>query len=276
MELVVSWWDIVSQLAVTFSRKQTFWWAALTILGFCTRQDSMGGVTGLIRSVGIKPKYYQRLDDFFHSNAIKLDKLSQVWVSVVLKVFKPFFWTLNGHKILVLDGINNSKEGKKMPGVQSLHQSSDNNSKPSYIMGHFLQCVGILAGIPGMTMFCVFLFGRIHLGTKECKGKDKTLFDKAVNMLDLFPCEEMFYLIADAYYGSKKMLRGVIDRESHLITRVKSSAVVWYPAEKEKGKRKREKKKRASQKIWEKSKIDQSLFRSLKICLYSQSCLWRK
>ena len=53
-----------------------------------------------------------------------------------------------------------------MPSVQSLHQSSTNNSKAEYIMGHFFQFVGVLVGTPGSSILCVPLFGGIHLGTK--------------------------------------------------------------------------------------------------------------
>ena len=55
--------------------------------GFCTRQDSMGGVSSFIRCVGTRSSYYQRLIDFFHSNAIDLKKLTELWVKVVFKTF---------------------------------------------------------------------------------------------------------------------------------------------------------------------------------------------
>ena len=131
MDLVVSWWMIVSQLSVAFSRKQTFYWAIISLLGFCTRQDFMGGLTGFMRSIGIRSKYYQRLDDFFHSDAINLDKLSHTWSKIVFNIFCPFLLTINKSPILILDGINNSKEGKKMPGVQSLHQVSNTIQRPN-------------------------------------------------------------------------------------------------------------------------------------------------
>jgi hypothetical protein len=37
--------------------------------------------------------------------------------------------------VLVGDGIKIPKRGKKMPAVKLLHQQSESNTKPEYIMG---------------------------------------------------------------------------------------------------------------------------------------------
>jgi hypothetical protein len=39
-----------------------------------------------------------------------------------------------------------------------------------------------------------------------------------------------FYFIADAYYASGKIITGLLKESNHLITRVRSNAVAWYPA----------------------------------------------
>jgi hypothetical protein len=49
-----------------------------------------------------------------------------------------------GRLVLVGDGIKIPKRGKKMPAVKLLHQQSESNTKPEYIMGHSLQAVGLL------------------------------------------------------------------------------------------------------------------------------------
>ena len=143
--------------------------------------------------------------------------------------FKTLFVTLNGHPILVLDGINIAKEGQSMPSVQSLHQVSASNSKAEYIMGHFFQCVGILVGRPLNTIFSVPLFGRIHLGTKVTNADKRTLFDKALSMMNFIPLNTPFYLVADADDSTRKMFNGIVKSGSHIITRVKSNAVAYFP-----------------------------------------------
>ena len=62
---------------------------------------------------------------------------------MVLRLF-PTALRVNGRLILIGDGIKSSKRGKKMPAVKLLHQQSDANTKPEYIMGHSLQAVSVL------------------------------------------------------------------------------------------------------------------------------------
>jgi hypothetical protein len=44
-----------------------------------------------------------------------------------------------GYRIFIADGLKVPKEGKKMPAVKALHQESQDNSKPAFIMGHSFQ-----------------------------------------------------------------------------------------------------------------------------------------
>ena len=115
-----------------------------------------------------------------------------------------------------------------MPGVQSLHQSSENNSKAEFIMGHFFQCIGLLVGHPLSSLFCVPLLARIHLGTKTTNRDKRTLFDKAIAMLNFLP-QDISYLVADAYYSTRKMLLGAAKKGMYLIVKVKLNAVAYFP-----------------------------------------------
>ena len=107
--------SIVSQLQGAFSRKRTFYWSVMVIMGFCTRQDSMGGISSFIRCVGIEPKKYQRLLAFFHSRAINLDKLTELWVATVFSFFKTLFVTLNATPFLFWMGSILPKKVKVCP-----------------------------------------------------------------------------------------------------------------------------------------------------------------
>ena len=89
--MLLTWIEIVFQLKSAFSREKTFFWAVISLLSFSFRQDRMGGISSLIRSFHVNPKYYQRLLDFFQSEAVKLDILRKLWVQIVLKHFQPFF-----------------------------------------------------------------------------------------------------------------------------------------------------------------------------------------
>ena len=141
MRLWFHWFKVVSQLRDACSRKKTYAWLVIAILGFCVRPD-LAGVTSFIRAGFVKERFYNRLVDMFHSTALNLDKLTSIWVKLVLTLFKPV--THKGHLLLVADGLKVPKEGRKMPGVKKLHQSSTDNSKPAFIMGHSFQAVGLL------------------------------------------------------------------------------------------------------------------------------------
>ena len=92
-----------------FSRQRTFFWFIVAVMCFCMRSDSIGGVSSFIRSSNLVPSCYQRLLHFFHSQAIDLGTLTHLWVGIVFQIFQGFLVTLNGHPILVLDGLNIAK-----------------------------------------------------------------------------------------------------------------------------------------------------------------------
>jgi len=186
------------------------------------------GVTSIVRAMGLQPFCYDRILDFFHGTGLGLDKLSLIWTQTVLKIF-PDVPRVNGRLLLVGDGIKIPKEGKKMPAVKGLHQESESNSKPAFIMGHSFQAVGILVGAL-KSVFAVPLISRIHEGVVVSNRDKKTLLDKMIVIIESLGLDQPFYFIADAYYASGKIVRKLLKNGNHLITRVKNNAVAYYPA----------------------------------------------
>ncbi|MCP4454367.1 MAG: IS4 family transposase, partial [Planctomycetes bacterium] len=123
MQLWLCWWDVILLLQPAFSRWRTFVWFTVCVAGLSVRVDKLG-VTSIVRALGLDDKYYDNLLDNFHSTGIKLDALSATWAKVVLRVF-PGPVRSNGRLVLVGDGIKVGKQGRKMPGVKSLHQESE-------------------------------------------------------------------------------------------------------------------------------------------------------
>ncbi len=226
MQLWIQWWNIVKQLRPCFSRQVTFLWFALVLISFSTRSD-LAGVTSIIRSLGLDEFYYDRLLDFFHSPAIKINLLYRQWIKIILKLNMSH--KVNGRIIILADGIKVSKEGKRMPAVKSLHQESGNNSKPEYIMGHSCQALSLLMTTASY-FFAVPMVCQIHEGIVECCRHKKTQMDKIISMIDSIKISEPFYLVADAYYANQKIVRGLTDQGQHLVTRVKRNAVAYFPA----------------------------------------------
>ena len=178
------------------------------------------------RYVTLKPLFYDRLLDHFHSAAVKPDALAALWARLVLKLF-PAPVRVNGRLVLVGDGIKAAKRGKKMPGVKLLHQQSDSN-KAEYIMGHSLQAICILVQA-AQTVFAVPLAMRIHEGIVWSNRDQRTLLDKMLALLGIVGIAEAFYFVGDAYYASGKIIKGLLEKNHHLVTRARSNAVAYRP-----------------------------------------------
>jgi len=245
MRLWFEWWKIVLQLRNACSRYRTFLWLGVVLAGFTIRVDLLG-VTSIIRALGLLECFYDRLLDFFHSKALSIQKLTQVWINIALK-YLPLL-KRNGRIVLVGDGIKIPKSGKKMPAVKKLFQESESNTKPSYIFGHSYQAVAVLAGImPGI--FAIPLISRIHDGLILSNRDHRTLMDKMVELLMLIATQYPYYFVADTYYACKTVIHGVLKNGNHLISRVKTNAVAYEPAHPQKHKGKRGRKKKYGKKI---------------------------
>jgi hypothetical protein len=220
MYLWIKWWDIIGQFRNCFSRKQTFLWFSLIMAGLSVRQDLLG-ITSVIRVLGLNAFYYDRILDFFHSSGTNLTLISQKWTNILLSL--GLAYQVNGRLIILGDGIKAAKEGRKMPAVKSLHQESESNSKPEYIMGHSCQAISLLM-TSASYFFSTPLISRIHEGLVESNRDQRTLMDKMISMINSLQISVPFYFVADAYYSTQKVVRGLLKQGNHLISRVRMGA----------------------------------------------------
>lgn len=230
MGLWKKWWEVVWRLRPACARTRTFLWMASCLAGMTVRGDLLG-VTSIVRGLGLEEKNYDRILDFFHSPALDLEKLTRIWVETVFKIHQRLV-RINGRPVLVGDGIKVGKSGKKMPAVKLLHQESESNTKPEYIMGHSCQAVAVLTQAM-QSVFAIPLACRIHEGVVFSNRDQRTLLDKMVALLDSLEIGEECYFVADAYYASGKVVKGLLRKGHHLITRVRKNAVAYEPAEPE-------------------------------------------
>lgn len=227
MRLWREWWRWCAPLRGACARNRTFLWMGVVLVGFCVRGD-LWGVTSLVRALGLGAVCYDRLLDFFHSPALNVDVLTRLWTALVVNLH-PGLVRCNGRLVLVGDGLKVPKAGKKMPAVKRLHQSSQSNTKPQFILGHSCQAVGILA--QGLrSVVAIPLAARIHEGLVFSNRDQRTLLDKMVQLLAALAIEAPFYFAADAYYASKKTALPLIRLGHHLVTRVRHNAVAYGPA----------------------------------------------
>src|ERR1700757_1685206 len=231
-----SLWDAVQSLRPAFSNATTFMWFATVVAGMIVRVDLLG-VTSIVRALNLRPELYHALLRLFHSTAVKLDRLTALWAHTVLQLF-PSPVRVNGRLVLVGDGVKIPKRGKKMPAVKLLHQQSESNTKPEYIMGHSLQAVSLLVHA-AHSVFAVPLAARIHEVLVWSNRDKRTLLDKMLGLLDILAITVPFYFVADAYYATGKIVCGLLKQGHHLVSRVKSNAVAYAPAQPNKGQKKR-------------------------------------
>ena len=225
MSLWILWWNAIWLLRPAYTRTRSFMWFATAVAGLTVRTELLG-VTSIVRALKLHERFYDRLLDQFHSKAIRLDTLVALWARVVLRLF-PHPVRVNARLVLVGDGIKAAKRGKKMPAVKLLHQQSDSN-KPEYIMGHSLQAVSILMHA-AKSVFAVPLAMRIHEGLVWSNRDQRTLLDKMLTLLGIVDIGQAFYFVADAYYAAGKIIKGLLDKGNHLVSRMRSNAVAYAP-----------------------------------------------
>jgi len=221
------WWKLVCQLRSACARTRTFLWMALCLAGMTTRKDLLG-VTSIVRALGLAPACYGRLLDLFHSPALDLDQLTRAWCALVFRLHSDIL-RVNGRSVLIGDGIKVAKAGRQMPGVKKLHQQSESNTKPEYIFGHSCQAVAVLTQALS-SAFALPLACRIHEGVVFSNRHQRTLLDKMILLIDSLGLKEPCYFVADAYYATGNIVRGLLAQGNHLVTRVKSNSVAFFPA----------------------------------------------
>src|SRR5580692_5765671 len=226
---VVLWtafWRAVQPLRPACSRTSTFLWLVIVLAAFCLRPD-LAGVTSMVRGLGLSDPSYYSLLHFFHTPALNLEVLTRLWQQTLQRLFRRRLVRVNGRAVVLVDGLKRPKEGKKMPGVKSLHQESRCNAKASFIMGHSLQAVAVLAQAAGVCL-AVPVAARIHEGVVWSNRHRRTLLDKPGALVGGLPWEQPVTVVADAYYAAAKFVRALLRQGHHLVTRVRSNAVAFH------------------------------------------------
>src|SRR5205809_1292822 len=222
-----AWLRALLPLRPACARTTTFLWLLIVLAALCVRPD-LAGVTSLVRSLGLSDASYYCLLHFFHSPALRLDRLTQLWCQTLQHLFRRCLVRVNGRLVVLVDGLKRPKEGRKMPAVTSLHQESRCNANASFIMGHSLQAVALLVQVAGVCL-AVPVAARIHEGVVWTARDRRTLLDKLSGLLLGLQWSGPLTVVADAYYAAAKFARSLLAHRHHLVTRVRSNAVAYFP-----------------------------------------------
>jgi hypothetical protein len=222
-----AWWGALAPLRPACARCATFLWLAAVLAALCIRPD-LAGVTSLLRALGLRRCCYYSLLHFFHSDALNLETLTRLWCGGLWRLLPQHMIRVGARPVVLVDGLKRPKEGLKMPGVKSLHQESGANSKAEFIMGHSLQAVSLLVR-GAATAFALPVAARIHEGVVWSNRDRRSLLDKLGALLLALPWPEPVTVVADAYYAAGKFARRLRQFGHHLVTRVRSNAIAFFP-----------------------------------------------
>lgn len=227
--------QILEQLRPAFNREATFQWFVLLMWGVLLNSQPPA-VTSYVNAIGLTEGYYHQALHWFNSKGFSAQKLSVQWSKWLSHHENAY--RIRGQRVYVGDGIKVGKEGRKMPGVKTLHQESEDVVKPEWIRGHYFSALSQLLGTQ-KSCFAIPLAFKLHDGIQSKptlnpgkKGKvKKTKSTLVTKMADLCATHVAAgsYVILDAYYASKALLTRFRQKSLHLITRVRCSTVVYTP-----------------------------------------------
>lgn len=228
--------NILCHFENCFSRKAAFRWFVAIIIGLMLRSDKLG-VTSIIRDLALNPGCYDSILHFFRASSWSLDEIRKRWFSAVRQY--ALLYREGGFRVLVGDGVKQSKEGRRMLGVKKLFQESENSAKPEYIHGHMFGGLGILAGSV-RNWACIPLSIRLHDGlqaAREWKGASVSAASHVVQMVeDAYHAALPFgdsLLLLDRYFltvpalEKLKSLNASGDVRMEIITKAKKSCTAF-------------------------------------------------
>lgn len=151
---------------------------------------------------------------------------------------------VNERLVLLGDHTHVVKDGGRMPGVVSLRETSETQSKPSYFRGQCWGAIGLLVGsLP--QCFCLPLSLQLHLGFQHLALSEQeydglSMGERIVQMaLDFaYFQDRKACLVLDAFFGTRQVfqkaasLYSIKTRQPWLtiITRAKKNYVAYFPA----------------------------------------------
>ncbi|MCF8107735.1 MAG: hypothetical protein K9J81_01960 [Desulfohalobiaceae bacterium] len=192
-----------------FSRTRPRLIFCMIVLGFIG-SGVMVGVTSFCRFWGTGDLMCHKFRHFFRSKAWFLSNLISHWAAFVLKQGETVL--VQGRAVLLGDHTHVPKDGRRMPGVVSLHQQSETQSKPSYFRGHCVGALGLVVGTMALP-FCLPLDLAIHLGLlhrgQRSADSPETMGTRIVQMTIDFAYKNnvLSVLVLDAFFPSKVIFK---------------------------------------------------------------------
>ena len=198
-------YHILRSFRKLFSRRTTWIYFCVVILGFIGASN-MDGVSSFCCFWHLQTPGYLALLHLFRSSAWNLKDLLNYWENFVLSQNQTI--KVNGRAVLIGDHTIVPKDGRRMPGVVTIHQDSETQSKPQYFRGHYWGAISLLVGTLAES-FALPLNLRIHQGFAHLR-KDgttdqtpETMITRLVQMAIVFAVNQNIpcILVLDAFFS---------------------------------------------------------------------------
>jgi hypothetical protein len=272
--------ETLSEFRACFSRKASFEWFIVIIIGLIIRSDHLG-ITSILRDLALPARCYESMIHFFRSSAWSLESLRVTWLKVVRRTAPLLI--VQERVVLIGDGMKQAKEGRRMPGVKKLYEGSENSSKSEYIFGHLFGAIGVLAGIKAK-WFCLPLFMNVQDGVKPIwswnSSTEKEQPSHVVQMIaqGFAAAKELgnAFLLLDRYFLSVPALERLNagneaeNVNMHIITKAKMNTVAYEQPTVKTPKRGRPPKKGKPVKLAEWFETRATDFQSATVLLYGK------
>ena len=217
--------DILKHFSPVFSRSRTHLIFCIAMLSVICGHGA--SCTEMARFFGGGEAIYHSILRLFYSSAWSTSALQNAWIGIVYKYLKRYFYTVNGKPVFILDRTVIEKFGRKMYGVNKQYSTLRSHS----VNGHALEMLGIAVN-KGQSTICLPL-GFTFLW-KTATTMQSQLCNWIGGLKKSIP--EPGYLVADAYYSKKEVIRAAEKSHFELISRVRSDAVAYREAPKVKKK----------------------------------------
>ena len=224
--------EAIWSLRGAFSRRATFSWFVIVAAGLLLRTDTYG-VSSVVRALALDPATYPLLLHFFHSQAWTAAKFMHCWQAFLFR--QPHVVRINGRNVLLGDDTKTPKDGRRMPAVRTLRQTSETSSKPSYFRGHDIGVLALLTGARGR--FFATAVDLFYHRQAQAETKIERMLEAARTLAKAV--ERQSYLVLDAGFAAGKAL--AMGRETggevHVLVRGKRNCVAYEQAAQPKGNR---------------------------------------
>ncbi len=209
--MISYFFNALSFFRPAFSRNSTWLLFCMVTIGFIGANE-MTGVTSFCRFQGLGANGYNTLLHFFRSGAWSAAMIIIQWLTFV--VTQQVAVMTGDRAVLAGDHTYVPKDSRHMPGVVTLRQDSETQSKPSYFRGHqrgsICLMIGTFTAAFGLPLSLGIHQGLEHItDEKEEKEECGNLKTRIIQMaLDFairhnMPC----ILTLDAYFPGASVFR---------------------------------------------------------------------